>query len=57
MTDPTTSTPPMLGPIPDGMPDPGLTPPQIARSGDPFARLPYLLGMQAVARACRYRLL
>jgi hypothetical protein len=24
---------------PDGMPDPGVAPPQIARSGDPFARL------------------
>ena len=39
MTDPTTTAPPMLGPAPDGMPDPHLTPPQIARSGDPFARL------------------
>ncbi len=24
---------------PEGMPDPGIAPPQIARSGDPFARL------------------
>lgn len=30
---------PMLGPVPDGMPDPQVAPPQIARSGDPFARL------------------
>jgi len=29
----------LLGPPPDGMPDPQLTPPQIARSGDPFAAL------------------
>jgi hypothetical protein len=28
-----------LGPVPDGMPDPGVAPPQIARGGDPFARL------------------
>jgi hypothetical protein len=28
-----------LGDAPDGMPDPHLAPPQIARSGDPFARL------------------
>lgn len=28
-----------LGPAPDGMPDPQLSPPQIARSGDPFASL------------------
>jgi hypothetical protein len=31
--------PALVGPAPDGMPDPGLTPPQIARSGDPFAAL------------------
>jgi hypothetical protein len=30
---------PRLGPAPDGMPDPDLAPPQIARSGDPFAAL------------------
>jgi hypothetical protein len=29
----------MLGPAPAGMPDPDLTPPQIARVGDPFASL------------------
>ena len=29
----------MVGPAPDGMPDPDLTPPQIARGGDPFAAL------------------
>lgn len=30
---------PLVGPPPDGMPDPTLVPPQIARSGDPFAAL------------------
>lgn len=30
---------PLVGPAPDGMPDPQLVPPQIARSGDPFAAL------------------
>ena len=30
---------PMLGPAPDGLPDPDLSPPQIARVGDPFASL------------------
>lgn len=39
MTDPITSAPPMVGPSPEGMPEPDLAPPQIARSGDPFARL------------------
>ncbi len=29
----------VAGPAPDGMPDPELAPPQIARGGDPFARL------------------
>jgi hypothetical protein len=29
----------LTGPAPDGMPEPDLAPPQIARSGDPFARL------------------
>ena len=30
---------PEVGPAPDGMPDPNLAPPQIARSGDSFAAL------------------
>ncbi len=29
----------LAGPAPDGMPDPQLAPPQLARSGDPFAAL------------------
>jgi hypothetical protein len=33
------STLPLVGPAPDGMPDPTLAPPQIARVGDPFAAL------------------
>ena len=37
MTPPTTL--PLAGPAPDGMPDPTLAPPQIARGGDPFAAL------------------
>ena len=32
-------TPPLVGEAPDGMPDPTLAPPQIARGGDPFAAL------------------
>lgn len=35
----TPSTTPLVGDVPDGMPDPALAPPQIARSGDPFAAL------------------
>jgi hypothetical protein len=33
------TAPTTLGPAPDGMPAPDLVPPQIARSGDPFASL------------------
>jgi hypothetical protein len=33
------STLPLAGAAPEGMPDPALAPPQIARSGDPFAAL------------------
>jgi hypothetical protein len=29
----------LVGPAPEGMPDPQLAPPQLARSGDPFAAL------------------
>jgi hypothetical protein len=29
----------LLGPAPEGMPDPTVAPPQLARSGDPFAAL------------------
>jgi hypothetical protein len=35
----TSLTPPLVGGAPEGMPDPELAPPQIARSGDPFAAL------------------
>ena len=35
----TSSTAPLAGAAPDGMPDPHLVPPQIARSGDPFSAL------------------
>jgi hypothetical protein len=33
------TTTPLAGAAPEGMPDPQLTPPQIARGGDPFAAL------------------
>lgn len=35
----TPSTIPLVGAPPDGMPDPNQAPPQLARSGDPFAAL------------------
>ncbi|MEO8511333.1 MAG: hypothetical protein ABI534_08830 [Chloroflexota bacterium] len=39
MTDSTATSSPIAGSAPEGMPDPDLVPPQIARSGDPFATL------------------
>ena len=39
MTDARPVSASLAGPAPDGMPDPPLAPPQIARSGDPFAAL------------------
>lgn len=38
MTERVTATP-LAGPAPDGMPDPHVAPPQLARAGDPFAAL------------------
>ena len=39
MTDVPLTSASLVGPAPDGMPDPTLAPPQLARSGDPFAAL------------------
>jgi hypothetical protein len=39
MSDDSTIALPLVGPPIEGMPDPRLAPPQIARSGDPFAAL------------------
>jgi hypothetical protein len=33
------AAPPLVGPAPEAMPSPDLAPPQMARSGDPFAAL------------------
>ena len=38
MTDASSRTP-LAGPAPEGMPDPHLVPPQVARGGDPFSAL------------------
>ena len=39
MTDARPMSASLVGPAPEGMPDPALAPPQLARSGDPFAAL------------------
>lgn len=45
-----TSHPITGGSAPDGMPEPDLAPPQIARSGDPFARLRVIHFLSRVRR-------
>ena len=39
MTDARPVSASLVGPAPEGMPDPAMAPPQLARSGDPFAAL------------------
>jgi hypothetical protein len=39
VSDARAASTPLAGEAPDGMPDPQLAPPQLARSGDPFAAL------------------
>jgi len=46
----------VAGAAPDGMPDPTLAPPQIARSGDPFARLRILHFLSRLRRNATHQL-
>jgi hypothetical protein len=46
----------MLGAAPDGMPDPNLVPPQIARAGDPFARVRLLHFLSRLQRNTTHQL-
>ncbi|HEY7332694.1 MAG TPA: hypothetical protein VH859_06990 [Candidatus Limnocylindria bacterium] len=46
----------VAGPAPDGMPDPELAPPQIARGGDPFARLRLVHFLSRVRRNTTHQL-
>jgi hypothetical protein len=39
LTDTPRTAPSLVGPAPEGMPDPSISPPQLARGGDPFAAL------------------
>jgi hypothetical protein len=55
MTD-QTSAPPMVGPAPEGMPEPDLAPPQIARAGDPFARLRFIHFLARLRRNTTHQL-
>lgn len=47
---------PLLGPAPAGMPEPDLSPPQIARAGDPFAGLRLVIFLARVKRNATHQL-
>ncbi|HLY35905.1 MAG TPA: hypothetical protein VKU35_04250 [Candidatus Limnocylindria bacterium] len=47
---------PLLGAPPDGMPEPNLAPPQLARAGDPFARLRIVHGLSRLSRNTTHQL-
>ena len=51
-----TTTAPMLGAPPEGMPDPEIAPPQLARAGDPFARLRIVHGLSRLSRNSTHQL-
>jgi hypothetical protein len=47
---------PLLGDIPDGMPDPDVAPPQVARAGDPFSSLRIVVGLSRLSRNLTHQL-
>jgi hypothetical protein len=47
---------PLLGDAPEGMPDPELAPPQVARAGDPFASLRIVVGLSRLSRNVTHQL-
>lgn len=46
----------LLGAAPDGMPNPDVAPPQVARSGDPFAALRIVHGLARLPRNVTHQL-
>jgi hypothetical protein len=46
----------LLGEAPDGLPAPDITPPQVARSGDPFAALRIVHGLARLPRNVTHQL-
>ena len=47
---------PLLGDAPQGMPDPDLAPPQVARAGDPFGSLRIVVGLSRLSRNVTHQL-
>jgi hypothetical protein len=52
----TTTNPPLLGDIPEGMPSTDVSPPQVARAGDPFASLRIVVGLSRLSRNVTHQL-
>ena len=52
----TVANQPLLGDIPDGMPDPDVAPPQVARAGDPFSSLRIVVGLSRLSRNLTHQL-
>jgi hypothetical protein len=50
------ANPIVAGDAPDGMPDPNLAPPQIARTGDPFARMRIIHFLSRLRRNATHQL-
>jgi hypothetical protein len=46
----------LLGATPEGMPDPNVAPPQVARAGDPFASLRIVVGLSRLPRNVTHQL-
>jgi hypothetical protein len=47
---------PLLGDAPDGLPDPNVAPPQVARKGDPFTSLRIVVGLARLKRNVTHQL-
>jgi hypothetical protein len=52
----TVSNQPLLGATPEGLPDPNVAPPQVARAGDPFASLRIVVGLARLTRNVTHQL-
>jgi hypothetical protein len=52
----TVANQPLLGDMPDGMPDPDVAPPQLARAGDPFSSLRIVVGLSRLSRNLTHQL-
>ncbi len=50
------TAPPLVGPAPEGMPDPAISPPQIGRNGDPFGALRIVHFVSRVRRNTTHQL-